>query len=38
MMKEMGYISGLGLRNNLQGRVSPVKATEKADKKGLGFF
>ena len=37
-MKEMGYISGLGLRNNLQGRVSPVKATEKADKKELAFF
>ena len=37
-MKEMGYIPGLGLRNNLQGRVSTVKATEKADKKGLGFF
>jgi hypothetical protein len=38
MMKGMEYIPGLGLGNNLQGRVSPVKATKKADRKGLGFF
>jgi hypothetical protein len=38
MIKGMGYIPGLGLGKNLQGRISPVKATEKADKKGLGFF
>jgi hypothetical protein len=38
MTKEMGYIPGLGLGNNLQGRVSPVKATEKANRKGLVFF
>ena len=38
MMKGMGYIPGLGLGNNLQGRVSLVNATEKADRKGLGFF
>ena len=38
MMKGMGYIPGLGLRNNLQGRISPVGTTEKADKKGLDFF
>ena len=38
MMKGMGYIPGLGLGKNLQGRISPVKATVKADKKGLGFF
>ena len=38
MMKRMGYIPGLGLGKNLQGRISPVKATEKVDKKGLSFF
>jgi hypothetical protein len=38
MMKGMGYIHGLGLGKNLHGRISPVTATEKADKKGLGFF
>ena len=38
MMKGMGYIPGLGLGKNLQGRISPVKATEKVDKKGLSFF
>ena len=38
MMKGMGYIPGLGLGKNLQGRISPVNATEKADRKGLGFF
>jgi hypothetical protein len=37
-MKGMGYIPGLGIGKILQGRISPVKATEKADKKGLGFF
>ena len=38
MMKGIGCIPGLGLGKNLQGSVSPVKATEKADRKGLGFF
>jgi hypothetical protein len=38
MMKGMGYIPGLGLGKNLQGRISSVTATEKTDKKGLGFF
>jgi hypothetical protein len=38
MVKGMGYIPGLGLGNNLQGRISPVKATKKQIKKGLGFF
>ena len=38
MMKGRGYIPGLGLGKNLQGRISPVKATEKEDKKELGFF
>jgi hypothetical protein len=37
-MKGMVYIPGLGLGKHLQGRLSPVEATEKADKKGLGFF
>ena len=32
MMKGMGYIPGPGLGKNLQGRISPVKATEKVDK------
>jgi hypothetical protein len=38
MMKGMGYIPRLGLGKNLQGRVSPVKVTEKTDRKGLDFF
>jgi hypothetical protein len=37
MMKGMGYIPGLGVGKNLQGRISPVGTTEKADKKWLGF-
>jgi hypothetical protein len=37
MMKGMGYIPGISFVKNIQGRISPAKATEKADKKGLGF-
>lgn len=37
MMNRMGYQSGRGLGAQLQGRCSPIKITEKHDKKGLGF-
>ena len=38
MMKGMGYIPGLSLGKNLQGRISPVKATEKKQiRKGWVF-
>jgi hypothetical protein len=38
MMKGIKYIPRLGLGNNLQGKISPVKATEMENKKRAGFF
>lgn len=37
MMKNMGYVPGLGLGKNLQGQPQLLEVNRHADRQGLGF-